>query len=675
MSSLIEGHKYEKYVKSFLQNKYKNIWLWNETPINILHTLNIIPFSKTSCDDIGCDIIAETYDNIYHFIQCKNYSTLGIDNTINISDLSGFYNFLAENNFTTGIVYYSGCLSSQVLIRAKLVKYINLPYTLTQNIILKPYSYQIDAINKLSQQGRNVLTMPCGTGKTYVSYILSSKYKNVIILSPLISTAEQLFTFYKQYYQNSDTCNITVFNCLNKNKIIDTAKNNIIVSTYDSVPLIYNSVSKLNDKIIIIDEYHNLSQNNLANQCDDIHKLLNLSDTSYLFMSATPHKMLSNYPHIFGNNSYNLSWCDAINNKYICDYKFYYPNPDMINTRVTELNTSTAIMKLEINKCILLNKAYYLLECIKELKIRKIIVFLKTISESNEFMRILNVINLFFNNKLSISEINFNTGKSARNKTIIRFKNKNDTINILCNVHILDEGIDIPECDAVYLTHPNNNPINFIQRISRCNRLKPNSSNNIANVLIWAKDDKKKVKIDELISEYLIISENITTDNIYIKSNRSKLSDTESQISTQTIHAVPDAITLSNIPKKIIINDELFEHIHKTENIPLEFIKEYFEFYNLCKDTKFGIPVERIMKYLALKNQLQFEERIRKIYKINDEYIIIKKAQKSLKGIKNANYMISFDTFNKISLLSASQKGIEFKKYFANICKYIGATN
>jgi len=673
MTSLIEGHKYEKYVKSFLQNKYKNIWLWNETPINILHALNIIPISQTSCDDIGCDIIAETNDNIFHFIQCKNYSTLGIDNTINICDLAGFYNFLAENNFTTGIVYYSGCLSSQVLKRAKLVKYINLPYTLAQNIQLTPFSYQIDAVNKLSQRGRNVLTMPCGTGKTYVSYLLSAKYKNIIILSPLISTAEQLFTFYKQYYQNSNTCNICVFNCMNKSKIIDNTKNNVIISTYDSVTLIYNSVRKLEDKIIIIDEYHNLSQTNLDNQVDDINKLLSFVDASYLFMSATPHKKLSSYINIFGNNSYNLNWSDAINNKYICDYKFYYPNPEIVDNKITELKTHSALKKIDINKCILLNKAYYLLECIKELGLRKIIVFLKTISESNEFQRILNIINLFFENKLSIGEINYNTSKSVRNKTLTRFRNKSETINILCNVHILDEGIDIPECDAVYLTHPNNNPINFIQRISRCNRLKPGNVNNsnIANVLIWAKDEKKKLKIDELISAYLTISENIITNNIYIrgcnnsKNNKVILEDINQNINSNSV------ISSNIINNKLITCDELFEHIHKTENIPLDFIKEYFEFYKLCKDNKFGIPVEKVVIYLDLKKQERLETRIRSIYKLNNEYIIIREQKKSIKCVKNARYMISFDTYNKICISSNTKKGSECKVNFLKLYGYI----
>jgi len=521
MTSLLHGTNYEIFVKKFLTNKYSNIWLWNEIPINILHKLNIVPITQLTCDDIGCDILAETTDGIYHFIQCKNYSTIGIDNTINICDLSGFYNFIAEHNLINGIVYYSGCLSSQVIKRAKTIKYINLPYNVTEKIALIPHSYQVDAYNKLSISGRNTLTMPCGTGKTYVSYLLSSSYSNIIVLSPLISTAEQLFSFYKQYYQNTNTCNITIYNCKNKNKNIDLLKRNVIISTYDSVNLIYENVSKLNDKIIIIDEYHNLSTNNLTNNTDYINKLLTLQDTSYLFMSATPHKLKTLYPIIFGSNEYILNWETAIANNYICDYRFYYPNSEIVNNKINEIKNQSIISKLEFTKCILLNKAYYLLECIQAFSLKKIIVFLKTVSESQEFTKIINILNIFFSYKLFIGDINHNTSKSERNKSITRFKNKSDTINILCNVHILDEGIDIPECDSVYLTHPNYNPINFVQRISRCNRLKPNNSGlqNIANVLIWAKNEHKIIGIDKLISEYLKVKSE-TTNNVYIRNKQ-----------------------------------------------------------------------------------------------------------------------------------------------------------
>lgn len=663
MDSIIHGAKYEQYVKFFLTKKYKHIWLWNEIPIDILQKLNIISPTQITCDDIGCDILAETNDNIYHYIQCKNYSTIGIDNTINICDLSGFYNFMAENKLSNGIVYYSGYLSSQIIKRSKAIKYVNLPYNTCKSITLTPYSYQIDAITKLSYPGRNILTMPCGTGKTYVSYLLSISYKNIIVLSPLISTAEQLYAFYKQYYQNSETCNISIFNCKNKsvNKIINLQKQNIIISTYDSVNLIYDNVSLLTNKIIVIDEYHNLSNNNLINTNDPIYKILNFNDSTYLFMSATPHKQMTMYTNIFGTNEYKLSWEDAISKKYICDYKFYYPNPEMIKTKITELKQSSVISQIEINKCILLNKAYYLLECIKEFNVKKIIVFLKSIAESIEFSKILNILNLFFDNRLLVNEINCNTSKVERTKILARFKNKNETVNILCNVHILDEGIDIPECDSVYLTHPNYNPINFIQRISRCNRIKPKDSGiaNIANIFIWAKDENKVAKVDRLISEYLVATPTEISNNKYVRNIR-KLSNCEPVIN------VNENI---NVTTKENCGD-IVDYIIKNTNIPENFVRAYNNFYELSKNNNgYGIPLENVVTYLGISNQLHFEERIRKLYILNTDYIIIRTFQKSTKGVKDANYMLTCNTFERICINSTTKTGIEFRKHYSNLQK------
>lgn len=605
MSSYIHGTNYEKFVKTFLLKKYKYLWLWHEIPANILHSLKIISETHDSCDDIGCDILAETNDGQYHFIQCKNYSTLGIDNTINICDLAGFYNFMAENNFVNGFVYYTGRISSQVIKRSKSIKYVNLPYNVCEKVNISPYSYQIDAFNKLACPGRNILTMPCGTGKTYVSYLLSASYNNIIVLSPLISTAEQLYLFYKRYYTNSAHINMCVFNCMNKHKVIDLEKQNVIISTYDSVNLIFENVSKLSNKIIIIDEYHNLSQNNLDNPNDYINKLLTLTDTSYLFMSATPHKKRISYPLIFGNNEYYLSWEDAIINKYICDYSFCYPNPDMINDKINELKQNSILSQFEVNKCILMNKAYYLLVCIKEFKLKKIIVFLKTVLESQEFIKIIHVLNVFFDNKLLVGELNYNTTKTERNKVLSRFKNKNETINILCNVHILDEGIDIQECDSVYLTHPNYNPINFIQRISRCNRLKniDSGQQNIARVLIWAKNELKVQSIDRMIGEYLKVNHTIS-QNVYMRNNLI--------LSNTSINNVNDSATICNI---LPTTNELYECIHKVEGYPFNFNNANMRIL-FDKNNKPWLSYNDILKSLGYTDIKKLKKRLN----IDDEF-------------------------------------------------------
>ena len=249
-TKLQHGLEYEKYILNIIESKYKKCWLWNDVPYNILNER----FYKNNiiCDDIGCDIIGINFDDTIDYIQCKNYSTTGIDNTINICDLAGFYNFIAENNITNSIVYYSGKLSQQIVCRQNKIKYINIPLINNAEFIkITPRDYQIEAFNKLKNIKRTVLSMPCGTGKTLVTFMLSIDYKNIIILTPLISTAEQNMTHFKNYYNNNIDNNYILINCKAERNInnIKLKNKNIIVSTYDSSD-------------IIVKILHNLDANN-----------------------------------------------------------------------------------------------------------------------------------------------------------------------------------------------------------------------------------------------------------------------------------------------------------------------------------------------------------------------------------------------------------------------------
>jgi predicted helicase len=184
-TKLQHGLEYEIYILNIIKSKYKNCWLWNDIPYNILNER----FYKNNniCDDIGCDIIGINYDDTIDYIQCKNYSTIGTDNTINICDLAGFYNFIAENYITNAIVYYSGKLSQQIMCRQNKIKYMNIPLIDNNEIIkITPRDYQIEAFNKLKDINRTILSMPCGTGKLI---------KSVSFVFPFLVLPEKIVNF------------------------------------------------------------------------------------------------------------------------------------------------------------------------------------------------------------------------------------------------------------------------------------------------------------------------------------------------------------------------------------------------------------------------------------------------------------------------------------------------
>jgi hypothetical protein len=62
---------------------------------------------------------------------------------------------------------------------------------------------------------------------------------------------------------------------------------NIISSTFDSADLVIQLISKLKNVYLIVDEFHNLSDNNINNKDDNIYKLINC-DYNKIFLSATP---------------------------------------------------------------------------------------------------------------------------------------------------------------------------------------------------------------------------------------------------------------------------------------------------------------------------------------------------------------------------------------------------
>lgn len=115
----------------------------------------------------------------------------------------------------------------------------------------------------------------------------------------------------------------------------------------------------------------------------------------------------------------------------------------------------------------------------------------------------------------------------------------------------------------------------------------------------------------------------------------------------------------------------LKEFLNKFTAIPKQFINEYYKFYELCKNNLFGIPILKIINYLDIKSQRSFQENIRKNFIINSDYVIIREQQKSMKGIKDAKYMLTFETFEKICMNSSTKKGQEFRDYFVMLRKFI----
>ena len=83
-------------------------------------------------------------------------------------------------------------------------------------------------------------------------------------MAPTRSLTEELLTNMDFYYENKLNPILISMDGLRDVNIITSIlkEKNIIASTYDSVDILIQLLDKLKNMFIIIDEYHNLSNNN-----------------------------------------------------------------------------------------------------------------------------------------------------------------------------------------------------------------------------------------------------------------------------------------------------------------------------------------------------------------------------------------------------------------------------
>ena len=115
----------------------------------------------------------------------------------------------------------------------------------------------------------------------------------------------------------------------------------------------------------------------------------------------------------------------------------------------------------------------------------------------------------------------------------------------------------------------------------------------------------------------------------------------------------------------------LKDFLKKYTAISNKFIDEYYSFYEQSETNKFSIKVEDVMKYINIQNKKKFEERLRTNFILRKDYEIIRYLQKSEKGKKDVQYMLSFEGFERVCMASNTPKGRMFRDYFIMLRKFI----
>ena len=439
MKNDIKGYLYEEQIKNYIINDLnKPAYLWSFTPENILINNGIYGShndarikrkelknnNTNKLIDIGVDII-QVDDEKISFVQCKN----GYKKGVTINDLAGFsmMTLTHQNNINKGYVYYTDKLSNNLLYLPKtdLIEYVKQPF-INDNIIpdtkieFIPYQYQLDAVDAFSnyydEHDKGILSLPCGCGKTFTSYLISSKYKQVIIISPLRQFAKQNLDRYLEYgykynsllIDSDGTRDITEIK-----KFIKSNDNFLISSTFCSVDVIHKCLKYMKNPFIIIDEFHNLSKNNIIDDTDDFCCILN-SSNKFLFMSATPriYEFENSDNDYEINTVYNMTFNVAIENKFITDYCIWLPsihedNSDLID----ELSIYDINDKIKA-------KCMFLFSCLINNGSSKCIIYCIDTEEIKLFMNAFKVLDEFFILDCELSKITAKTSCIKRTEIL-----------------------------------------------------------------------------------------------------------------------------------------------------------------------------------------------------------------------------------------------------------------
>jgi superfamily II DNA or RNA helicase len=734
-----KGYNYEIQIRDYIINKLnKPAYLWSDTPETILincgiigshnqHRLTRINIKENSLQDTGIDIIQVDSNTESSLVQCKN----GYKTGLTINDLAGFMCWMAAMNKINGYVYYTNKLSEIIkcLPKTPRIEYIKQPYIKdnkkeNNNISrIKPFDYQIKAkdefIKYFQDNQRGILSMPCGTGKTFTSYLISQSYKQIIIISPLKQFAKQNLDRYIEYGYQYKTLLVDSDGERDINEIkkfITEDTNFLISATFCSVDVISKLLELFSDPLFIIDEFHNLSKANVIDKNDDFNKILS-SDKKILFMSATPRvyemedleedlsnqndliedeetEINENEIDIFGEIVYNMTFTEAIEKKYITDYQIWLPS---IHEDNETLNKELNIYQID---SVIKSKCTYLFSCLLNNGSKKCIIYCQDTKEISLMREAISKLNEYFYLDYEINQITSVDSAKSRTDILDKFATSNK-IQLLFSVRILDECIDIPSCDSIYVTYPTKSKIRTIQRLSRCIRIDKMNPFKIGNIYIWCDEYdqildtlsgikeydlffKDKIKINETnffgdskkegitvdvklvekfvmgIKEFKITSwdEKLEWVKKYIDENKIRPSYNDDKILCNWL-----GIQIKNYNKNILKNNR--------KKLWIDFINNpKYKNYFLSNEEQWNKKIELVIKYIDINkkrpSQTDSDFNIKKLGQWFTDQIYNYKNKKQI--MNNINIYNKFDIFYKknIKLLDSNDN-----KWYENLKQLI----
>ena len=447
-------------------------------------------------------------NNTYHAGQSKCYT----NNKITSRDICTFQSIIVTRLKTKGFLYTTTDLEINLredllnapdnIVHHKLVLETNNVICENVNLrdetVLELYNYQqealaalIDARNsEIYDHNRLTIKLFCGGGKTLIlgHYLKQCQFKLIVCIAPLIESVDNLLkrlmpflTGYEHLLVDSDTGGTT--NPLEISNFI-TKNNNrkIIFSTFDSAENILAELTELKDPeddwCFISDEVHNMV--NLNELCE----FTNSFNNAVLLSATIPEEI---YDVIDCQECYSYSIDRAIANGYSCDYRVYLPYMNNDNRPEYLIPKELAEFQDDLSA-----KAMFLATGMLMKGSRRCIAYMSTQDECDAFLKVLKQTfqdyhAVGFWGDVITSRIRPIDRKKILHNFEKEFKTNTVEIRVIVSVRILDDAIDIPVCDSVFISRigDNTSDIRTMQRVMRAGRIVRNNPNKINNVFMW----------------------------------------------------------------------------------------------------------------------------------------------------------------------------------------------
>jgi superfamily II DNA or RNA helicase len=341
--------------------------------------------------------------------------------------------------------------------------------------------YQKEAVISLNEEGRKLIQIFCGGGKTLIlsNYLKQSSNKRIVAIAPLKISVHNLRARITPFINMETLLVDSDYYGTTDKEIVDEfikKESFIIFTTIKSFEDIIMKCDNVFD-CIILDEVHNIENN------DELCDWLSIQD-NIICVSATISEDITE--KLDAEIVYNKNIAFGISEGYICDYQVWFP---LLIEGKLEFDYTQIPIELEEYDKSLCAKAFYLANCMLTTGSRKCIVFLSNHDECDIFKIILkNIFEEYFAIPIWTSNIDSRVSYSNRNNIIKTFADNDRKIfSILTSVRILDESVDIIQCDSTFITNisDNTSEIRTIQRMSRACRKDKNNINKINNLFLW----------------------------------------------------------------------------------------------------------------------------------------------------------------------------------------------